>query len=42
MGRCLNVLPEVIGHLVLSVLKTYAEEIEQAALVGLPTSAGSG
>ena len=31
--RCLNVLPEAIGHLVLSVLKTYAEEIERGALV---------
>jgi len=31
--RCLNVLPEVIGSLVLSMLRTYATEIEQGALV---------
>jgi predicted nuclease of predicted toxin-antitoxin system len=31
--RCLNVLPEAIGHLVLSVLKPYSAEIEQGALV---------
>jgi predicted nuclease of predicted toxin-antitoxin system len=31
--RCLNVLPEAIGGLILSVLRTYAEEIEQGALV---------
>lgn len=31
--RCLNVLPDVIGHLVLFVLKTDAAEIEQGALV---------
>jgi hypothetical protein len=32
-GRCLNVLPEAIGTLVLSLLKTYGAEIEQGALV---------
>jgi predicted nuclease of predicted toxin-antitoxin system len=31
--RCLNVLPESIGTLVLSLLKTYGLEIEQGALV---------
>ena len=31
--RCLNVLPEAIGTLVLSVLLAYADEIEQGALV---------
>jgi predicted nuclease of predicted toxin-antitoxin system len=31
--RCLNVLPEAIGSLVLSLLRTYAAEIEQGALV---------
>jgi predicted nuclease of predicted toxin-antitoxin system len=31
--RCLNVLPEAIGSLVLSLLRTYAVEIEQGALV---------
>ena len=31
--RCLNVLPEAIGTLVLSLLKTYGAEIEQGALV---------
>ena len=31
--RCLNVLPEAIGPLVLSVLRAYASEIEQGALV---------
>lgn len=31
--RCLNVLPEVIGSLVLSLLSTYASELEQGALV---------
>lgn len=31
--RCLNVLPEAIGPLVLSVLCTYAEEIEAGALI---------
>jgi len=31
--RCLNVLPEAIGALVLSVLMAYAKEIEQGALV---------
>ena len=30
---CLNVLPEAIGTLVLSLLKTYGAEIEQGALV---------
>jgi predicted nuclease of predicted toxin-antitoxin system len=30
---CLNVLPEAIGSLVLSLLRTYAAEIEQGALV---------
>jgi hypothetical protein len=29
----LNVLPEAIGELVLSLLRTYAAEIEQGALV---------
>jgi predicted nuclease of predicted toxin-antitoxin system len=29
--RCLNVLPEAIGTLVLSLLKTYGAEIEQGA-----------
>ena len=31
--RCLNVLPEAIGPLVLSVLRACANEIEQGALV---------
>jgi predicted nuclease of predicted toxin-antitoxin system len=31
--RCLNVLPEAIGALVLSVLTAYAKEIEEGALV---------
>lgn len=31
--RCFNVLPEAIGSLVLSVLRAYANEIEQGALV---------
>jgi predicted nuclease of predicted toxin-antitoxin system len=31
--RCLNVLPEEIGALVLSLLRTYAGEMEQGALV---------
>ena len=31
--RCLNVLPEAIGALVLSLLRTYASEIGQGALV---------
>ena len=31
--RCLNVLPEAIGTLVLSVLLAYADEIDQGALV---------
>jgi len=31
--RCLNVLPEAIGTLVLLLLKTYGDEIEQGALV---------
>jgi len=31
--RCLNVLPDAIGTLVLSVLRAYANEIEQGALV---------
>lgn len=31
--RCMNVLPEAIGALVLAVLTTYAKEIEQGALV---------
>ena len=31
--RCLNVLPEAIGTLVLSLLKTYGAEIEQGELV---------
>jgi predicted nuclease of predicted toxin-antitoxin system len=31
--RCLNVLPEAIGPLVLAVLRTYDAEIEQGALV---------
>jgi len=31
--RCLNVLPEAIGPLVLALLRTYANEIEQGALV---------
>ena len=31
--RCLNVLPEAIGTLVLSLLKSYGAEIEQGALV---------
>ena len=31
--RCLNVLPEAIGTLVLSVLRAYANDIEQGALV---------
>jgi len=31
--RCLDVLPEAIGTLVLSLLKTYGAEIEQGALV---------
>jgi predicted nuclease of predicted toxin-antitoxin system len=31
--RCLNVLPEAIGGLVLSLLRTYAGEMEQGALV---------
>lgn len=31
--RCLNVMPEAIGPLVLSVLRTYETEIQQGALV---------
>ncbi|WP_233128782.1 MULTISPECIES: DUF5615 family PIN-like protein [Synechococcales] len=31
--RCINVLPEAIGTLVLSVLRSYATEMEQGALV---------
>jgi predicted nuclease of predicted toxin-antitoxin system len=31
--RCLNVLPEAIGPLVVALLRTYANEIEQGALV---------
>ena len=31
--RCLNVLPEAIGPLVQALLRTYANEIEQGALV---------
>jgi len=31
--RCLNVLPDTIGPLVLSLLMTYAAEIERGALV---------
>ncbi len=31
--RCLNGLPEAIGTLVLSLLKTYGAEIEQGVLV---------
>lgn len=31
--RCLNVLPEAIGSLVLSVLRTYADDIELGALI---------
>ena len=31
--RCLNVLPEAIGTLVLSVLLAYADEIEEGGLV---------
>jgi predicted nuclease of predicted toxin-antitoxin system len=31
--RGLNVLPEAIGSLVLSLLSTYASEIEQGALL---------
>ncbi len=31
--RCLNVLPDVIGPLVPSLLRTYSKEIEQAALM---------
>ena len=31
--RCLNVMPEAIGALVLSVLRTYEAEIERGALV---------
>ena len=31
--RCLNVLPEAIGPLELALLRTYANEIEQGALV---------
>jgi predicted nuclease of predicted toxin-antitoxin system len=31
--RCLNVLPEAIGPLVLSLLKSYGSDIEQGALV---------
>ena len=31
--RCLNVLPEAIGPLVLALLRIYANEIEQGALV---------
>ncbi len=31
--RCLNVLPEAIGPLVLSLLRIYSKEIEQGALV---------
>ena len=32
-ARGLNVLPEAIGSLVLSLLSTYASEIEQVALL---------
>ena len=31
--RCLNVMPEAIGPLVLSVIRSYEAEIEQGALV---------
>ncbi len=31
--RCLNVLPEAIGPLVLALLRTYANQIDQGALV---------
>ncbi|GDX72144.1 hypothetical protein LBMAG39_05770 [Cyanobium sp.] len=31
--RCLNVLPEAIGTLVLSLLKSYGAEIEQGVLM---------
>ncbi len=31
--RCLNVLPEAIGPLALELLRAYANEIEQGALV---------
>jgi len=31
--RCMNVLPKAIGALVLSLLGTYAAEMEQGALV---------
>jgi predicted nuclease of predicted toxin-antitoxin system len=31
--RCLNVLPEAIGPLVLALLRTYATEIERGALL---------
>ena len=38
--RCLNVLPEAIGTLVLSLLKTYGAEIEKGRWWS-PMSAGS-
>jgi predicted nuclease of predicted toxin-antitoxin system len=31
--RCLNVMPEAIGPLVLSIIRSYETEIEQGALV---------
>ena len=31
--RCLNVLPEVIGSLVLSLLETYGDLLQQGALI---------
>jgi predicted nuclease of predicted toxin-antitoxin system len=31
--RCLNVLPEVIGALVLNLLDTYGNQLQQGALI---------
>jgi len=31
--RCLNVLPEAIGSLVLNLLGSYSDELEQGALI---------
>jgi predicted nuclease of predicted toxin-antitoxin system len=31
--RCLNVLPEVIGAMVLSLLETYGDQLQQGALI---------
>jgi predicted nuclease of predicted toxin-antitoxin system len=31
--RCLNVLPEAIGSLVLNLLRSYSDELEQGALI---------